>query len=606
MRKFVRIPAACRVFLLLSFFVAALNAQTVTLKVIETTDVHGAIFPYDFINDKPAPGSLAQVAAFVKQERSKHQEVLLLDAGDILQGQPVVYYYNFERPLTRHLYSRVMNDLGYEAATVGNHDIEAGHLVYDKFRGELNFPWLAANAVRTADGKPYFKPYVIIKKAGIKIAVMGMITPAIPSWLPPQIWEGMQFEDMIETARKWLPVIRKKEKPDLVFGLFHSGVDANYGGANAETPRNENASQLVAARVPGFDIVFVGHDHHGWNFNVPGPRGGNVMILGASSDARDVAVATILLTYDRKKKTWQKEMTGERVSMAGIRPDPDFLVRYQAQFDTVKQYVSRRIGRFTQTVSTRDAMFGNSAFVDLVHRIQLQLTGADISVSAPLSRNATIAAGPVYVRDMFKLYKYENLLYTMNLTGAEILGFLEYSYANWFNQMTGPQDHLLNFRLGDDGQPVRSASSGFYQLATPSYNFDSMGGITYTVDVSQPPGKRVKIESLSSGQPFEPDKTYKVAINSYRGNGGGGHLTVGAGIAKEALADRIVTATERDLRYFLMKWIERERVVTPRALGNWQVVPADWWQAGKARDFQLLYESVAKQASKTEGVKSGN
>ena len=307
MRKSVRATATWRMFILFYFlFVSVIHGQTVTLKVIETTDVHGAIFPYDFINDKPVSGSLAQVAAFVKQERSKAQEVLLLDAGDILQGQPVVYYYNFERPLVRHLYSRVMNDMGYDAATVGNHDIEAGHLVYDKFVRELNFPWLAANAVKTSDGKPYFPPYAIIKKAGVKIAILGLITPGIPNWLPQQIWQGMRFDDMIETARKWLPIIQKKKKPDLIIGLFHSGVDPNFGGANSGTPRNENASQLVAEQVPGFDVIFVGHDHHGWNFKAPGPRGQSVTILGASSAARDVAVATIRMEYDKEHKIWRK------------------------------------------------------------------------------------------------------------------------------------------------------------------------------------------------------------------------------------------------------------------------------------------------------------
>ncbi len=572
---------------------AAGLGQTVSLKVIETTDVHGAVFPYDFINDKPASGSLAQVHTYVQQAKSEGHEVVLLDAGDILQGQPVVYYYNFEQTAGRHLYALVMNYMGYDAATVGNHDIEPGHAVYDKFLQELDFPWMAANAVRTKGTGTYFPPYTVIEKAGLSIAVLGMVTPGIPNWLPQQIWHGMTFEDMVETAREWVAIIRQNENPDLLLGLFHSGVDHNFGGQKRETPRNENASQLVAEQVPGFDVVFVGHDHHGWNFEVTGPNGRPVHILGASSHARDVAVATIHLQYNKDKKLWQKEIVGEQVSMAGVTPDPNFLSRFQSAFEEVKTYVSQPIGTFTKTVTTRDAMFGDAAFVDIVHRIQLDLTGADISISAPLSQDASIEKGPVYVRDMFNLYKFENLLYTMELSGREILGFLEYSYGNWFNHMQGPADHLLNFRTDEKGEPVWSQSWGSYQLAGPSFNFDSMAGILYAVDVSRPAGERIRMESMADGTPFKMDERYKVAINSYRGNGGGGHLTVGAGIAKEDLPGRIVAATDKDLRYYLMKWIESTKTITPEPLGNWQVVPDTWWQAGKKRDYDLLYEAAA-------------
>ena len=172
--------------MLLSFSVFA---QTVKIKIIQTTDEHGAIFPYDFTDQKEINNSLAQVYSYIKQEREKKdQEVVLLSGGDILRERLAVYYYNFEKTDTSHLYADVMNYMQYDAGVVGNHDIETGHSVYDRFNKLINFPWLAANAVYKTSGEPYFKPYTIIEREGIKIAVTGLITPHIPNWLPEKIW----------------------------------------------------------------------------------------------------------------------------------------------------------------------------------------------------------------------------------------------------------------------------------------------------------------------------------------------------------------------------------------------------------------------------------
>ncbi len=583
MRKYFYTTCVLLVYVSLSL------AQTVRLKIIETTDVHGTIFPYDFINNSELNGSLAQVHTYVQKERSNPgQEVIFLDAGDFLQGQPAVYYYNFERIDVPHLYARVMNFMGYDAAAVGNHDIETGHPVYDKFVEELEFPWLAANAIIPTDST-YFPPYTIIEKQGVRIAILGMVTPGIPLWLPEKIWQGMEFEDMILTAKKWLPILREKEQPDLIVGLFHAGVDFTYGGVTAETPRNENAARLVAEQVPGFDIVFVGHDHHGWNITVRNSEGDEVYLLGANSHARDVAVASVVMTYDSLNNLWQKEITGTRVDIRQEMPDKDFLKEFKAEYEEVRAFVDREIGEFSTSISTREAMFGNSAFVDLIHTIQLELTGADVSFAAPLSFNATLDSGRVYVRDMFKLYKFENLLYTMRLTGKEIKDFLEFSFGNWFNQMQNEHDHLLKFVTNKSGNLVKSRHNNSYRLAGIYFNFDVAAGINYTVDVSKPEGGRIFINSMADGSPFSLEREYKVAINSYRGNGGGGHLTTGAGIPKDSLAERILFSTEKDLRYFLMTWIEAQKNVAPQKMDNWHVIPEAWWRKGRARDYELLY-----------------
>ncbi len=573
-------------------FVFTLNAQTLKVKIIETSDVHGAIFPYSLKDNKEINSSLARVSTFVNQQRADtNQIVFLLDNGDILQGNPAVYYYNFEKTDTINLYADVMNYMKYDAATIGNHDIETGHDVYDKFNNEIKFPWLAANAINTETNQPYFKPYTTVERGGVKIAILGLITPAIPQWLPEQIWSGMKFDDMIETAQKWVKKIRETEQPDLMVGLFHSGVDYTYNNENENTYKNENASRLVAEKVEGFDLIFVGHDHEGWNFKTKSPSGKDVLILGTTASAQNVAVANYILKYDKMCMIYdKKEISGELVDMKDYSIDVDFVNRFRKNIEAVRNYISTPVGEFTEMISSRESMFGPSKFVDLIHIIQLNLTNADVSFTAPLSFNAKIDAGKIYARDMFELYRYENFLYTMEMTGQEIKDYLEFSYGNWMNIMKDENDHLLKFKLDEKGELVYSERTKSPELEERFYNFDSAAGIEYVVDVTKPIGERVRIIRFVDGRTFETNKKYKVAINSYRGNSGGRHLTDGAKIPHDELSKRVLNSTEKDLRYFALKWIEDQKVVEPKLLNNWKVVPENYWQAGKQKDYQILFK----------------
>ncbi|HMN23215.1 MAG TPA: bifunctional UDP-sugar hydrolase/5'-nucleotidase [Ignavibacteriaceae bacterium] len=576
----------------LMLFFVTVTAQTINVKIIETSDVHGAIFPYSLKDNREINSSLARVSTYLNQQRADtNQIIFLLDNGDIIQGNPAVYYYNFEKTDTINLYADVMNYLKYDAGTVGNHDIETGHDVYDKFNNEINFPWLAANAINTTTNEPYFKPYTTIERDGVKIAVLGMITPAIPQWLPEKIWSGMRFDDMIETAKKWVKKIRETEQPDLMIGLFHAGVDYTYNDQNENTPMNENASRLVTEKVPGLDVVFVGHDHSGWNFTTKNPDGKDVLILGTTAGAQNVAVANYTLKYDKMCMIYdKKEIRGELVDMKDYAIDQNFVNHFSKNLEAVRNYISRPVGEFTEMISSRESMFGPSKFVDLIHTVQLALTDADVSFTAPLSFNAKIDAGKIFVRDMFDLYRYENFLYTMELSGQEIKDYLEYSYGNWMNQMKDENDHLLKFKLDEKGNLIYSERSKSPELEERYYNFDSAAGIEYVVDITKPAGDRIKIIKFSNGNVFDLNKKYKVAINSYRGNGGGGHLTRGAKIPQEELSKRIINSTEKDLRYFVMKWIENKQTVKPKLIGNWKVEPENFWQAGKEIDYKLLFK----------------
>ena len=550
------------------------------MKLIETSDVHGCYFPYDFIRNKPMKGSLARVSSYVKEQREKYENVILMDNGDILQGQPVAYYYNYMDTISEHVCAAMLNYMKYDVGTMGNHDVETGHAVYDRWVRQCNFPVLGANIVDNKTEKPYLPPYQVIEKEGVKIAILGMITPAIPSWLPEQLWSGLHFEDMEDCARKWVKIIREKENPDVLVGLFHAGPEGNKLDNVVE-----NGSGNVAKSVPGFDVVFMGHDHTRRYEKVVNVEGDSVLLIDPANMSKVVSEVTFTIKK-QDGKVVSKQVEGKLVNMDGYAPDADFMNIFSGAYETTMDFVSRNIGRIEHTISSKEAFFGPSAFVDLIHQLQLDIAGADISFCAPLSAYAEIKKGDICVSDMFNLYKYENLLYTMKLTGKEIKDFLEMSYALWTNQMQSPDDHLMLLNEEDNG---------FGRFKNPSFNFDSAAGIIYTVDVTKPQGEKIRIERMANGEPFDLNKTYRVAVNSYRGNGGGDLLTKGAGIPKTELAKRIVYSTDKDLRYYLMKRIEEVKVLDPRPLNQWKFIPEEWTVPASKRDYDILFGEKASE-----------
>ena len=551
------------ILFVLTSIVNLAEAKEIHLKVVETSDAHGNFFPVNFTTRQPGRGSFARVANYVNSLRGNlgDDKVVLLDAGDILQGQPAVYYYNFVDTTSTHVAADVMNYMRFDAVAVGNHDIEAGHDVYDRWTRQCNFPVLGANVINTKTGRPYFTPYTIIERQGLKIAVIGMVTPSIPSWVPESLWSGMKFDDIQRSAEYWVNLIRNTEKPDIVIGLFHSGLEDRYPSKYV----TENASAAVAQSVAGFDLILMGHDHQRHCAYHSAPDGTKVLVMNPAANAFAVAEADLKINVEAGKVTG-KEITGRIVDMADFVPDPNYSNHFADNVDTINQFVGKRLGVIDKTISTDDAYFGSSAFIDFIHTIQLEAANADISFAAPLSFDTSIREGEIFMSDLFSLYRYENRLYTMELSGKEIKDYLEHSYYLWTKTMSSPGDNLIWFKNEDP-------STHFFQNSF--YNFDSAAGIIYTVDVTRPKGEKVNIISMADGKRFDLTRIYRVAVNSYRGNGGGGHLTDGAGIWRSMLKRRVVKASERDIRYYIMKYIESRDTISPRPLDQWRFVPED-------------------------------
>ena len=553
--------------------------KTVTLRIIQTSDVHGCFFPYDFINRKPLEGTLARVSTYVSQLRKTYgNNLILVDNGDILQGQPSCYYCNFVKTDIPNVAASVINYLRYDAQTMGNHDVETGHAVYDKWIKEVNCPMLGANIIDTATGQPYVKPYTIIEREGVRVAILGMLTPAIPNWLNEHLWSGLRFDEMVASARKWMAYLKANEHPDVIIGLFHSGKEGGITTDNYE----ENASLRVAREVPGFDLILYGHDHSQFAGKVTNTEGKEVLCLDPSCNALMVADATISVKK-RSRGRVEKEVSGSVVSVTGYDIDQDYVNHFQADIDSINAFVNRKIGVFENSIYTRDCYFGNAAFTDFIHDLQLSLTDADISMNAPLSFNTSIKAGDVFVSDMFNLYRFENQLYVLRMTGEEVRKYLEMSYDLWVNTMKSPDDHIMLLNDGSTDDKQR------YMFKNLAFNFDSAAGIDYEVDVTKPDGEKVRILKMSNGEPFDEHKWYKVAMNSYRANGGGELVTRGAGIPKDELPQRTIYQSEKDQRYYLMKEIEKAGIMNPQPHHNWRFVPEEWAKPAIERDRKLLF-----------------
>lgn len=548
----------------------AKSPKTVTLRIVETSDVHGAFFPYNFTERRDMSGTMARVSSYLKRQRKEMgNRLILLENGDILQGQPTCYYTNFVATDKPNIAAEVVNYMKYDAQTFGNHDVEVGHKVYDKWIKELNCPVVGANIIDLKSGKPYVEPYVIIEREGVRVAILGMLTPAIPNWLHQSLWSGMRFEEMVSCTKRWVKILREQEKADVVIGLFHSGWD----GGIVTDEYDEDATQKVAEQVEGLDVIFFGHDHRERNTTVK-----NVLCLDPSCNAQKVAVATIQV---RNGKVTSKK--GELIDVTKEPLDEDFMRHFQPRIDEVKAFVERKIGVFNENMLSRDAFFGPAAFVDLIHQLQLEHTGADVSFTAPLTFNSEIKAGPVYQSDMFKLYRFENGIYVVRMTGKEIRNFLEMSYDQWVNTMTSPEDHIMLLAPKVAGDNQRENFKNF------TFNFDSAAGIDYVVDVTKPDGQKVHILQFSDGRPFDENAWYRVAMNSYRGNGGGELLVRGAGIPLDSIPQRIEYQSERDQRHYLTEMIEREGSITPKSLNNWRFIPEAWALPAIERDRKLIF-----------------
>lgn len=570
-------------FILLAFTITScsdgkLKDGAYTFEIYATNDLHGRFFDSLYVSNQSElvhPHSLASVAATMREARDNRAEdnIILLDIGDHLQGDNAAFYYNFIDTTSVHIFSRIMNYMKYDAVVVGNHDIEPGHAVYDKVEKELNMPYLAANAIDTKSGKPYFEPYTILNKNGVKIAVIGLTNPNIPNWLSPHLWEGIEFEEVVPSLEHWVKYVREKEQPHFVIAAMHAGL------GDKESDSMENPSRFVAKNVKGIDLVLAAHDHQ-----VVAEKFMNgdkeIWVLEGGSRANTLSKASVQLTV-KDGKVVSTVVVGESISMSGVTPDATYLEHFREEFLKVKEFTNRPVGKLNNDIASRDAFFGPSAYIDMIHTLQLKASGADISFVAPLSFNTTIEKGVLNYQNLLDIYPFENQLYVIEMTGEEIKNYLEFSYASWLNPNPVQSGHLLDIKLNDKRKR--------WSFNHPSFNFDSAAGIQYEVDVTKKEGERIRIISLADGGAYNMDDKYKVALTSYRASGGGYHLEQGAGIPKDEMDSRLV-ARLADIRELLYNQIQTDGSIEAEKLNQWRFVPESVASKLAEKDYQLLFK----------------
>ena len=551
--------------------VLSLHAQERTLHVVTTGDVHGSWFDKPYVEGQARRTSLMSVKHYVDSLRAAAgpENLLLIDAGDCLQGDNAAYYFNYVRTDVPHLFPRIVEYMGYDAVVVGNHDIETGHAVYDRVASELaraGIPWLGGNALRTADGKPYFPVWKVFDKAGMRVAVLGFTNPNMKGWLSEPVWRGMDFVSLLPFVQECVDELRAKEKPDAVVVAVHSGT----GGGSGEVLENQGLDLLNS--LSGVDVIVCAHDHRPFATEKDG-----CVLLNGGARAGNVGHAVISLGAS-------KSVRGEIVRMDRDRVDSRMGEEFEEEFEAVKAFTVRKVGHISMELRTRDAYRGMSDYINLVHTVQMSVPEAQVSFAAPLTFDGTVKAGDVIYNDMFTIYPYENQLFVLRLRGSEIRKCLEYSYDSWIQT---PGRHVLHMT---DSPDARTGARRWSFTARP-YNFDSAAGLVYTVDVTRPFGERVRISSLADGTAFDEDGWYNVAMTSYRANGGGNILFKGGGLSKEE-ADSRVVARYPEIRDMVYGFISAHKEITPALVGDPSVI-GEWHFVPEKKVSRLMDADMA-------------
>ena len=542
------------------------------LHIVTTGDVHGRFFSIDYSSDKPQ-SSLEAVKCYTDSLRSRYGagNVLLLDAGDILQGDNTAYYFNYVDTVSEHIYPRIADYMGYDAVTLGNHDIETGHPVYDRVTAQLEtrgIPTLSGNVVNASDGQPYFPYYTMVNKGGRKIAVLGFNNANIKAWLPEHLWSGLDFVDLMQCVQKRVDEVRATKNPDLLIVVVHSGTGLGDGSML------ENQSLDLLHSLKGVDILVGAHDHRPYTETYNG-----CIYIDGGARAQAAGHATINF------KTGSR--TVEIARMDRNRRDVKMEETFASEIGKVREFTNAKVGALAMELRSDAALGGMCDYINLLQTVQLDETGADISFAAPIGSGRLAKAGEIVVNDLFKIYPYENQLFVLSLSGKEIKDYLEYSYGEWLAPEC--RNHLLGIQEKADERTGNTR----WSLTGRSYNFDAAAGLIYTVDINKPKGKRVSIKSLANGEKFNPDSWYNVAMTSYRATGGGDLLIKGAGIPADELSARVMSR-HIEIRELIKRFFSDREVVTPesvydaKSLGSWKFIPEAKASELVEKDRELL------------------
>ena len=392
------------------------------ITVLHTSDLHGSVLPFDEARNRPARGSLARVSAAVEQVRREvDHPVILLDSGDTLQGTPLEEYFNVKQSEMSPTVE-AMNRIGYEAMAVGNHEFNFGLEPLRRAERQASFPFLSANTVDRETGEPAFPPYEILERGGIRIGVLGLTTPNIPNWESPENYRGLAFADIVDSARTWVARLRRERDVDLVIVLAHTGFESDLD--THET--NETAYENFGARllgVEGIDVLLTGHAHR----DIAPREVSGIVVSQPSSRGR--RLTRIDLELERVEEGWSlRSWLGANLDLDESPVDDDLVEAFRARQGILREHLEQPLTEVDRAVSVRGCRLGDCAALDLIHEVQLDASGADISLASLLSSSTPdLAPGPVHRRWVRSLYVYANTLMAVSVSGAQLKDILELS-----------------------------------------------------------------------------------------------------------------------------------------------------------------------------------
>ena len=513
----------------------------VSIVLLDTTDTHGRIEPWDYYANRPANLGLAKVATLIKEQRAEAPDALLLDCGDTIQGTPMAYYFAEKDTSTTNPMIAAFNLLHYDAMEVGNHEFNFGEEEMWKAKSESHFPWLAANIKQTyaAGTTPYFQPYIIKKVKGVRVGIVGFVTPGIPRWEIPAHYTGYQFEPIVEAAKRVIPEVRKQA--DLVVVIMHSGFakDPVSGEVWPEQGVGENVAPDLT-EVPGIDIIFYGHTHSELSEKILNG------VLMAQPKNWGMALARADVDMREENGHWEVVSKHSRTIpvTAQVEPDPEMMKLAEPYHEETEKYLNTPIAHSSHDLSGKYARYEDTPLLDVIQKAQMEAGHADVSMATMLYAGAHIPAGPVTVGEAAGLYIYENTLYVVQMTGAQLKDALEHA-EGFFSQW-----------------PLAAGETP----KLPSYNADQAYGVSYEVDLTKPVGQRI-VNLQFHGKPLDPAQVLRVATNNYRYTGGGGY-SVFKGLP-------VVFTSSDEIRQIVIDYLTRTKEIPAEAAGNWKMEPRE-------------------------------
>ena len=494
-QKFGKIlSVALSVAMVLSLSVTALAADGEThLTIIGTSDTHGNIWGYSYEDMKESTGDgLARVSTYVSQVREENPNTILVDAGDTIQGT-IMTDDLYSKDTTDHPVPAALNYMGYDAWVLGNHEFNFGVDTLKEIIAQTDVPVLAAN-IKNADGS-YFTGagYTIVERGGVKVAIIGVTTPNIPRWDgTKQGVADLTFESMADAVADCIEEIG--DGADVIMVSTHAGLSAEYSTDGAD------AAQTILDKCPEVDVLQLGHTHTTYINN-----DGAIPVGETKNNASEVVRYDLTLNADKEITS----ATVETVSMKDVEPDQglrDVPAVKAAQEKTVSFIQDNVLGHAAADFQPVNEINGlpegrlqDTAVIDLIGTVQLENSGADVTAVALFKDTSDLKAGPLNYGNMFDIYKYPNVLYTVEVTGAEMKAYMEWAAECW-NQWQ-PGDINISFNPDKAG-----------------YLHDHFIGLNYEVNLSKPAGERIENVTFK-GEPLTDDMTLTLCVNDYRYTG---------------------------------------------------------------------------------------